>query len=260
MPTRVVFEATGAYHRSFEQAFSGTLPLVKLNPLQARRFAQACGTRVKTDAVDASMLARFGNTLALESDLPIDGKQFELKELFSSRGALIKDRTRLLNHFKTQSLTLVKQQTKARIEKITRQLKTVQQDINTRLRDCPGRARANTILRSIPGIGEVAAATNLIEMPELETLQKRKLQASLDLLPPLAHVNLHCWAVNDPTIGKGAWQSHHSGRPKTATRRTLYACSRGIPAQPRHVRQIHGHDQTGQAVKGRSNSYNAKTH
>jgi transposase len=184
MPTRVVFEATGPYHTSFERAFSGKIPLVKVNPLQARRFAQACGTRVKTDAVDARMLASFGNALALEPDQPIDGKQFELKELFSSRGALIKDRTRLNNRLHTQSLALVKWQTKARIDQITRQLKTLQQDINTRVQDCPGRARANTILRSIPGIGEVAAATILIEMPEIGTLQKKK-AASLTGLAPM---------------------------------------------------------------------------
>ena len=182
VPTRVVFEATGAYHRSFERTFSGKLPLVKVNPLQARRFAQACGTRVKTDEVDARMLASFGNALALEPDQPIDGKQFELKELFSSRGALIKDRTRLNNSLGTQSLALVKRQTKARIDQITRQLKALQQDINTRLQDSPGRSRVNTILRSIPGIGEVAAATILIEMPEIGTLQKRKQQASLGWL------------------------------------------------------------------------------
>jgi transposase len=184
MPTRVVFEATGAYHRNFERAFSGEIPLVKVNPLQARRFAQACGTRVKTDEVDAHMLASFGNALALEPDQPIDGKQFELKELFSSRGGLIKDRTRLTNRLHTQTLALVKRQTKARIDQITRQLKALQQDINTRLQDCPGRARANTILRSIPGIGEVAAATILIEMPEIGTLQKKK-AASLTGLAPM---------------------------------------------------------------------------
>ena len=115
MPTRVVFEATGAYHRSFERAFSGKLPLVKVNPLQARRFAQACGTRVKTDEVDARMLAGFGNALALEPGQPIDGKQFEIKELFSSRGALIKDRTRSIDRLKAQTLALVKRLTKARI-------------------------------------------------------------------------------------------------------------------------------------------------
>lgn len=184
MPTRVVFEATGAYHRSFERAFSGKLPLVKVNPLQARRFAQAIGTRVKTDEVDARMLAGFGSALALEPDQPIDGKHFELKELFSSRGALIKDRARLANRLQTQSLALVKRQTKARIDQITHQLKALQQDINTRLQNCPDRARANAILRSIPGIGEVAAASILIEMPEIGTLQKKK-AASLTGLAPM---------------------------------------------------------------------------
>ena len=65
IPARVIFEATGPYHRHFERSLSRQLPLVKVNPLQARRFAQACGTRVKTDAVDARMLARFGSALIL---------------------------------------------------------------------------------------------------------------------------------------------------------------------------------------------------
>ncbi|WP_245417927.1 IS110 family transposase [Cohaesibacter celericrescens] len=181
---RVVFEATGPYHKNFERTFSGKFPLVKVNPLQARRFAQACGTRVKTDAVDARMLANFGNALRLEPDQPLDDKQHELKELFSSRGALIKDRTRLINRLQTQTLALVKRQTKARIDQITRQLKALQQDINAKVQGCPSRARANTILRSIPGIGEVAAATILIEMPEIGTLHKKG-AASLTGLAPM---------------------------------------------------------------------------
>ena len=72
MPSLVVFEATGPYHGRFERTFSGKLPLVKVNPLQARRFAQACGTRAKTDAVDARMLAYMGSALALEPDHPLD--------------------------------------------------------------------------------------------------------------------------------------------------------------------------------------------
>ena len=78
----------------------------------------------------------------------------------------------------------MERQTKARIDQITRQLKALQQDINTRLQDSPGRTRTNTILRSIPGIGEVAAATILIEMPEIGTLQKKK-AASLTGLAPM---------------------------------------------------------------------------
>lgn len=260
IPARVVFEATGPYHRRFERTLSRQLPLVKVNPLQARRFAQACGTRAKTDAVDARMLASFGKSLALEPDQPIDEKQYELRELFSARGALIKDRTRLTNRLQTQTLALVKRQTKERIEQLTRQLKALQQDMNARLQDCPSRARANVILRSIPGIGEVAAATILIEMPEVGTLGKKKAASLTGLAPPLVHANMHCRAVDDPTVRKVAWQSQHSRWPKTAARRPLHACSRCGQTQPRYVRQIPEHDQAGQTAEGRSHGHHAETH
>jgi transposase len=58
MPDPVLYEAAGAYHAALEREFAGVLPLVKVNPLQARRFAQDRGTRVKTDAVDARILAK----------------------------------------------------------------------------------------------------------------------------------------------------------------------------------------------------------
>src|SRR6476660_5935943 len=65
---RVVFEATGAYHRLFQQALvEAGLPWVKVNPCQARRFAQATGKLAKTDRCDALMLARMGAALDLET-------------------------------------------------------------------------------------------------------------------------------------------------------------------------------------------------
>jgi transposase len=38
---RVIYETTGAYHKGFERDLGPHSPLVKVNPLQARRFAQA---------------------------------------------------------------------------------------------------------------------------------------------------------------------------------------------------------------------------
>jgi len=111
-PDLIVYEATGAYHGPLERAFAGVLQLVKVNPLQARRFAQACGTRAKTDAVDARILAVMGAALDLEPDKLSDENQPALKELQIARMALIKDRTRLMNRLKTQTLPLTKRQTK----------------------------------------------------------------------------------------------------------------------------------------------------
>ena len=70
-PTRVVHGPTGPYRRNFEEHFSGTWPRVKVNPLQARRFSEACGTRAKTDALEARGLARMGVALALEPDVVV---------------------------------------------------------------------------------------------------------------------------------------------------------------------------------------------
>lgn len=183
-PDLLVYEPTGPYHARFEQAFAGRLPLVKVNPLQARRFAQARGTRAKTDAVDARMLARMGSAMDLVPDAPAAEDQNELKELQIARTALVKDRTRLKNRLKTQTLGFTRRQTKARLAQIARQLEALQGEMASLINACPERTRAHAILRSIQGIGEVAAAAILIECPEIGTLGKKQ-AASLAGLAPM---------------------------------------------------------------------------
>jgi transposase len=56
---RIAFEPTGADHRAFERCLAAAgLPLVKVNPRQARRFPEAIGRHAKSDAVNAAMLGR----------------------------------------------------------------------------------------------------------------------------------------------------------------------------------------------------------
>ena len=108
---RIVYEPTGSYHRGFEDALSAVgLPLVKANPLQARRFAQACGQRAKTDRVDALMLARMGMALQPERTRVPSKTQRNLKDLAVARQALIKDRTAAKNRTKHISLGLLQSQ------------------------------------------------------------------------------------------------------------------------------------------------------
>ena len=67
---RVVFEPTGPYHRAVERALSASgVPFVKVNPRQARRFAEA-GKLAKTDRLNAAILARMGSLLELEAAQP----------------------------------------------------------------------------------------------------------------------------------------------------------------------------------------------
>lgn len=182
-PDRVVFEPTGPFHRRFETTFSGHLPLVKVNPLQARRFAQAHGTRAKTDAVDARMLAAMGRALELVPDRPVDHKERELKELHIARAGLVRDRTALINRLATQTLGLTRRLTRARLAQAERQIAKLDAEIEARNRRCSKRFRALDILTSIPGIGAITARTVLGECPEIGTLPAKQITALAGLAP-----------------------------------------------------------------------------
>jgi transposase len=180
---RVVYEPTGPYHRGFERALSGKLPLVKINPLQARRFAQACGTYAKTDAVDARILARMGSALALEPDAPISKNQLDLRDLQVSRTALIKERTRLRNRGEVQTNTVLKRQIRTRLALVTRQIAELDDEIARRIAEDPETVRKRDILCSVPGLGQVATATILTFLPEIGSLDRKQVGSLAGLVP-----------------------------------------------------------------------------
>lgn len=180
---RIVFEPTGPYHRAFEKALLDKFPLVKVNPLQARRFAEACGTRAKTDAVDARMLAHMGAALGLEPDTPVSEKLHDLKDLQVARTGLIKERTRLRNRGHVQTIALLKRQTKARLAQVERQIAELNAEIAARIADDQPTARKREILCSIPGLGPIAAALILTFLPEIGTLERKQAGSLAGLVP-----------------------------------------------------------------------------
>lgn len=171
---RIVYEPTGAYHKALERVMlTHGLPLSKVNPRQARRFADAIGTLAKTDRVDAEMLARFGLLLSPRLLHPNTASFGELKELHAARLALVKDRTAAKNRGKNINQPLLKRQNLARLKQIETQLAQVEQAIAARIAgDESLRARFD-ILVSIPGLSKITAFTLLIEMPELGELDEK---------------------------------------------------------------------------------------
>ncbi|WP_421953156.1 transposase [Pelagibacterium sp.] len=98
--------------------------------------------------------------------------------------ALIKDRTRLLNRQKTQTLAITRRQTRARLDQIKRHLAELDTQVQRLVRQCPDRARAFDIMCSIPGVGPVTAAAIVIECPEIGTMTPKQ-AASLAGLAPM---------------------------------------------------------------------------
>ncbi|MBU3891083.1 IS110 family transposase [Methylosinus sp. KRF6] len=181
---RVVFEPTGPYHRPLERALDiAGLPIAKVNPRQARRFAEAAGKLVKTDRADAAMLARMGEVLDLAPRPCVSQLIAELKELHLARAALIKDRTAAKNRAKAITLSLLEKQNKRRIADIDAKMEEIDAAIEQRIDGDPLLARRFEILLSIPGVSKITAFALLIEMPELGCLEGGQASSLAGLAP-----------------------------------------------------------------------------
>lgn len=183
---RIVFEPTGPYHHRFERRLGEAgLPLAKVNPMQARRFAQAVGAHAKTDAIDAAMLARMGALLTPPVRPIIAHAIDDMKELHIARLALVKDRTAAKNRDHACRSPLLKRHAAQRLAQIDRQIVAIDTALKARLQSEPELVARFDILVSIPGVGALTAITMLIEMPELGRLDNKQ-AASLAGLAPQA--------------------------------------------------------------------------
>lgn len=181
---RIVYEPTGRYHRSFERCMAQAgFPLSKVNPRQARRFAEATGRLVKTDRVDAEMLAKMGMALAPDLYTPISQALEEMRDLLMARRALIKDRTAAKNRAEGLLVSLLKRQNSARLKQIEKDIEAINTEMLARVAKDETLQTRFDILVSIPAIGETAALSLLIDMPELGTLDNKQAAALIGLAP-----------------------------------------------------------------------------
>jgi transposase len=183
-PERIVYEATGAYHRGLERSLGAKgLPLVKLNPRRARRFAEATGRLAKTDRIDAAMLARFGALLEPVIQPPKSQALDTLGELLAARRALIKDRTATLNRQQNLTVPLLKRHCEQKLKQIDAQLVAIDELCRTIIAAEPDLVSRCAILTTIPGIGQATAIAMLVEMPELGSMDDKQAASLAGLAP-----------------------------------------------------------------------------
>lgn len=221
----VVFEATGAYHRNLEAALAANgTAFAKVNPRQARRFAEATGRLAKTDRVDAIMLAKMGAILGLKAHEPKTEALHILRELITARRALMKDKVAAKTRLQTTRQTLLKNQINARLKQIKIQIQQVDAAITEKVAQDEALSNKLDILTSIPGIAETTAFSMLIEMPELGTLEGKQ-AASLAGLALMSRQS-------------GKWQGTHQGQTSISTAGHLHARSGRNAVQSRSQGKI----------------------
>src|SRR3954453_19839557 len=89
-PALVVLEASGGYESVVAGVlWNGGLNVAIVNPRQVRDFAKAMGKLAKTDAIDARLLAQFGEKVPIEVRAPLDEQTRALQAMVLRRRQLI---------------------------------------------------------------------------------------------------------------------------------------------------------------------------
>ncbi len=182
-PTLVVLEATGGLEAVLVgELADAQLPVVVVNPRQVRDFAKALGKWAKTDALDAQVLAHFGEATKPEIRPLPDASTQELQALLARRRQVVEMITAEKNRYRTATQRL-RPQIQEHIRWLEKQLKELDQDLSELLSSSPVWRTKEKLLGSVPGVGPVLTVTLLANLPELGRLDRREIAALVGVAP-----------------------------------------------------------------------------
>jgi len=183
-PTLVVLEATGGYEVPLVAALAeAALPVVVVNPRQVRAFARAVGQLAKTDAVDATLIARFGARVQPAVRPLPDAATHDLQALLLRRRQL----SDMLQAERTRERRLGSGAIRTNVRQHIRWLEHSLDDTDDQTRQLieasPLWRVQDELLQSVPGVGPTLAATLLGQVPELGRLDRRQIAALVGVAP-----------------------------------------------------------------------------
>ena len=182
-PTLVILEATGGLETAVvgELAAHG-LPAVVINPRQARDFAKASGRLAKTDDIDAHALAHFGDAMRPEIRPFKSPELKDLSALVARRRQLVEMRTAEKNRlFSAPECT--QRDIKEHISWLDKKITKADNDLDKKLRKSPIWREKDKVLQSMCGVGSGTARVLITELPELGTLDRKKIATLVGVAP-----------------------------------------------------------------------------
>ncbi len=183
-PALIVLEATGGYQRRAVAALAlAGLPVAVVNPARAREFARAAGRLAKTDAVDAAVLAEFGERMRPPVRPLPDADAQRMQALLARRGQLVGMRTMERNRLGSATDRTVRRSIEAHLAWLEEQIDGAERGLDEAIENSPVWKAKDELLQSIKGIGPGVARTLLFELPELGRLSREQIGALAGLAP-----------------------------------------------------------------------------
>lgn len=175
---RVVLEATGGWERGVLEACAAVgLWVCRVNPRQARAYAQATGQLAKTDRADARVLSQMHGLPRLRAHVPLEDWRTALAAWVTRRSQVV-----VALHQQRQQLARlpadVRDGARACIEALCAERDTIDRTLQRCMRP-----HLSAALSGMKGVGPVLQATLLARLPELGRLDARKIAALVGVAP-----------------------------------------------------------------------------
>jgi transposase len=182
-PVRVVVESTGGYERALVTKLAEAgLPVVVVNPRRVRSFGQALGILAKTDAIDARLLARFGEKAEPEVRPILQGRARLLADLVARRRQLVSMVVAEKSRRETAGAA-VRRSIEALLRVLAQQVRELDRRIDQALGEDVEAAELAALLQSVPSVGPGVARTLLVDLPELGHLGRREIASLVGVAP-----------------------------------------------------------------------------
>jgi transposase len=184
--TLVVMEATGGYENALVDALhEADIDVAVSNPLQIRSFARGCGMIEKNDAIDAKMIAKFGEVVEPKIRKKPSENQRKLKALVHRREQILSQMLAEQNRKKQTTDESIISLIAESIAFYQRQLKAIDAEIAKTVHADEATSHKATVMLSCPGVGIATTSMLLAELPEIGTISRGQI-AKLVGVAPLA--------------------------------------------------------------------------
>ena len=208
--SEAVCEPTGGYEREVVRRLEESgLSVHVAHPNKVRNFARAAGHEAKTDVLDARVLSHYGEVFNLARRQPDDGAGQELKDLLKRRKDLVDQRVQERNRLEKGLSGGARRSTERHVAWLDEEIGRMNEEYREALNRNAQLSETAALYRSVPGVGELTAASLVAYLPELGKCDGKALTALVGLAP---------WS-RDSGAQRG-YRSIRGGRG--AVRRVLY--------------------------------------
>lgn len=183
-PHRIIMEATGGYERLvFAQMVVAKLPAIVVNPRQVKYFGRSLGLLAKTDKLDASLLALFGERCQPQLREAPSEETLELANLLIRRRQLVDMLVSEKQRLKQAQGKALRKDIKGHVEWLEKRLRASDQGLHEAVKKIPAWQANYDLLSECKGIGPVGSWTMLALLPELGKLNRKQIAALVGVAP-----------------------------------------------------------------------------